>query len=80
MMNIADARNGAFHLLSDLHLHFGRRGAGLRNVDVNLRKRHIRIQIDRQANEGDGPEEKQHHEQDDRSDRVNELPKRKCSS
>ncbi len=43
MVDIADAGNGAFHLLSDLRLHFGRRGAGLRDVDVDLGKGHIRI-------------------------------------
>ncbi len=38
MVNVADAGNGAFHLLRDLRFHFRGRRARLGNIDVDLRK------------------------------------------
>ena len=55
MVDVADAGNGAFHLLRDLRFHFRRRGARLGDVDVYFRKRDIRIVVDGQANEGHYP-------------------------
>ncbi len=74
VVNIADAGNRAFHFLRDLRLHFRGRGAGLRNIDVDCREGNIRIQVDRQANEGDGAQEKQHHEQHNGRHRVANRP------
>src|SRR5271154_2378245 len=74
MVNVANAGNRAFHLLRDLRFHFRGRGARLGDVDVDCRKRDIRIQVDRQANKRDGAQEKQHHEQHDGGYRVANRP------
>src|SRR6202041_28981 len=72
--HIADARYGPLHLLGDLRLHFRGRRAGLGNIDVDDGKGNVRIQIDRHADERHHTEKEQHHEQNDRRDRMANGP------
>ncbi len=68
VVNVADARNRALDLLRDLSLHLRRRGAGLRDGDIDHRKRNIGIQVDGQSNERHQAQEEQYDEQDDGRD------------
>jgi hypothetical protein len=77
--HIADVRDRTFHFLRDLSFQLRGRGAGLGDVDVDHRKRHIGIKIDGQADERDDAQEKQHHEQDDGRDGMTNRPRRNIS-
>ncbi len=74
MVDVADTGDRALDLLRDLRFHFRRRGARLGDADVHFRKRDVRIQVDRQANERDGAHEEQHHEQHDGRHRMANRP------
>ncbi len=72
--HVADARHCAVDLLHHLGLDLGRRSAGLGDADHHQREGDVRIEVDRQANEGADTEEQQHQEHDERQDRVPDRP------
>ena len=76
LVDVADARNGTFDLGENLRFDLCRRGARLADRHLHERKRNVGAQVDGQANERNGADEEEHHEQHDRRHRVQDRPRR----
>ena len=75
-VNIAEAGNLAFNLLSNLRFHFRRSRARLGHRHIDQRESDVRLEIDRQQQKGDRADEEQHDKQHDGDDGVADRPGR----
>ena len=75
-IHAVDRAHGGFDALGDLVLDFGRRGAGLRNRDVDGGKLDVRIVDNIHPGEADQARQQQRRERHQRNDRVANRPGR----